>query len=236
MKMAKKVLLAAIFLVFTVSLIFSPVFLRNIGKASNESKHINVSCVGDSITELSGYPEELQTMLGDDYTVGNFGVAESAVSTNWYKPYVNQTAFQKAKDSKPSIVVIMLGTNDAHTYQSASSFASDYKQLIGEYNALESQPRIFLVTPPPIFDNDLELSDTNLDEVVLPAITQVADELELPVVDVNDALDDHPEFFEDGVHPSSEGATVIANEIWEALTVDEELTDFPMDDSIEGSM
>jgi acyl-CoA thioesterase-1 len=80
------------------------------------------------------------------------------------------------------------------------------------------------------------LSDTNLNEVVLPAITQVGYELELPVIDVNDALDDHPEFFEDGVHPSSEGATVIANIIWEALTLDEELTDFPMDDSIEGSM
>jgi lysophospholipase L1-like esterase len=233
---ARNILLAAVLVILIVSVSYEAVSLGNVENTSKMSMPINVACVGDSITELSGYPEELQTMLGDEYTVGNFGVAASAVSTNWYKPYVNQTAFQRAKDSKPSLVVIMLGTNDAHTYQSASSFVSDYKQLIGEYNALESQPRIFLVTPPPIFDNDLELSDTNLNEVVLPAITQVGYELELPVIDVNDALDDHPEFFEDGVHFSSEGATVIANIIWEALTLDEELTDFPMDDSIEGSM
>jgi len=127
----------------------------------------------------------------------------------------------------------MLGTNDAHTYQTGSDFASDYKQLISEYDALESNPRIYLVKPPPIFDNKLELSETKLEGNVLPGIEQVADELDLPIVDVNGVLNGHPELFQDGVHPSSEGAVVIANEIWEALTIDEELTGLPIDDSIE---
>jgi lysophospholipase L1-like esterase len=63
----------------------------------------------------------------------------------------------------------------------------------------------------------------------------VANEFSLPVVDVNSALTDHPEYFSDGVHPNSEGAMVIANEIWEALTANADLAglpiDFPIDDS-----
>ena len=218
LKTTENVLLAAVLLVLTVSVSYAALFLANIGNNSKPSIPISVACVGDSITEWSGYPADLQTMLGDDYSVGNFGVAESAVSTNWYKPYMNQSAFQEAKDFLPSIVVIMLGTNDAHTYQSTDNFATDYEQLISEYQSLESKPRIYLVKPPPIYENELELSGTNLQEDVIPSIEQVADELSLPVVDVNSALTDHPEYFDDGVHPNSEGAMVIASEISDAIT------------------
>jgi hypothetical protein len=51
-KTTKKVLRTALLLVFTISLLYAQLFLRNSGNASNELKHINVSCVGDSRTEL----------------------------------------------------------------------------------------------------------------------------------------------------------------------------------------
>jgi lysophospholipase L1-like esterase len=174
---------------------------------------ITVSCVGDSITEWSGYPAMLQTMLGSSYEVGNFGVAGAAVSPSWYTSYVRQPEFYKSKECEPSIVIIMLGTNDAHTSQSATNFSTHYKNIISEYQTLPSHPKILLVEPPPIYDNELELNDTHLDGYVLPGIEQVAYELGLPTVDVNGALANHPEFFEDGVHPNNEGALAIATEI-----------------------
>jgi acyl-CoA thioesterase-1 len=231
-KTTKKVLRIALFLVFTISLIYASLFLRSSGNASNDLKQFNISCVGDSITELSGYPTELQAMLGKDYSVGNFGVSGSTVSINSKKPYVEQSAFQEAKDFQPSVVVIMLGTNDAHTYQSTSDFGTDYMNLINEYQSLTSQPEILLVKPPPIYANELELSDTKFQEDIIPVIDQIADELNLPVVDVNLALD-HPEYFiDDGVHPNPEGAFAIANEIWEAFVFDLELKDVPVGDLI----
>ena len=232
---AKNVLLAAILIVLITSVSYAALLLGKPEKPTKPATPINVACVGDSITEWSGYTTDLQALLGKDYSVGNFGVAESAVSASWYKPYMKQSAFQEAKDFKPSIIVIMLGTNDAHTHQSTSSFASDYEHLINEYNVLDSQPRIYLVKPPPIYENELELSGTNLQEDVLPSIEYVANEFSLPVVDVNSALAGHPEYFDDGVHPNGEGAVVIANEIWEALTVNAELTGGPIDNSIENS-
>jgi acyl-CoA thioesterase-1 len=170
-------------------------------------------------------------MLGKEYSVGNFGVSGSTVSINSKKPYVEQSAFQEAKDFQPSAVVIMLGTNDAHTYQSTSDFGTDYMNLINEYQSLASQPEILLVKPPPIYANELDLSGTNLQEDIIPVIDQIADELNLPVVNVNLALGNHPEYFiDDGVHPNPEGAFAIANEIWEALVFDLDLTDVPMGD------
>jgi lysophospholipase L1-like esterase len=189
------------------------IFLGKMENPVAQSLPITVSCVGDSITEWSGYPAILQNMLGSSYEVGNFGVAGAAVSPSWYTSYVRQPEFYESKQCEPSIVVIMLGTNDAHTSQSASNFSSDYRNLVSEYQILPSHPKILLVEPPPIYDNRLELNDTHLDGYVLPGIEQVAYELDLPTVDVNSALANHPEFFDDGVHPNSEGAFAIATEI-----------------------
>jgi lysophospholipase L1-like esterase len=196
-------------------------FLGNIEDSADSTALINVACVGDSITEWSGYPADLQVMLGDEYVVGNFGAAEAAVSTDWYKPYRNQAAFRESIDFEPDVVVIMLGTNDAHTYQHLASFASDYAQLVAEYQALNCDPTVFLVTPPPIYENKLELSGTNLQEDVIPNIEQVAKQLRLSKIDVNSALANHPEFFDDGVHPNDDGAMVIADEIWDAITLED---------------
>jgi alpha-L-fucosidase 2 len=215
---SKNVLLAAVFIVLLISVSYGALLLGNPGTSSKPLVPINVACIGDSITEWSGYPAELQALLGDDYKVGNFGVAGSEVSTDGYKPYMTQTEFKESKNFKPSIVIIMLGTNDAHTYQTTNNFASDYEKLVLEYLELDSEPRILLVEPPPIYENELELSGTNLQEKVIPSIEHLADELSLPVIDINSALAHHPEYFEDGVHPNREGAMVIANEISDAIT------------------
>jgi acyl-CoA thioesterase-1 len=181
---------------------------------------VRVACVGDSITELSKYPVVLQVKLGDSYAVRNFGVSGSAVLLSSDEPYMNQTAFYKAKEFQPSIVVIMLGTNDArvNNYPSIGNFTIDYKKLVGEYQVLENKPEVWLVKPPPIFDNELGLNDTNLEEGVIPRIEQVANDLGLPTIDVNAALTNHPECFADGVHPNFEGAELIATAINEAIT------------------
>ena len=214
---ARVVLLVTCFCILLVSTSSAALF---IGKNENHVVQIlpiNVSCVGDSITEWSRYPAILQTMLGDRYKVGNFGVAGAAVSPSWYNSYVSQPEFYESKEFAPSIVVIMLGTNDAHTSQSGSDFPYEYKKLVSEYQSLPSHPRILLVEPPPIYDNELELNDTHLDGYVIPGIGQVAYELGLPTVDVNGALASHPEFFDDGVHPNGEGALAIASEVIENI-------------------
>ncbi|MCW4047691.1 MAG: GDSL-type esterase/lipase family protein [Candidatus Bathyarchaeota archaeon] len=219
MTTAKKALLAFAIIILIMSSSSMILFLA-IGNVNNTGL-IRVACVGDSITEGSGYTVNLQAMLGADYMVGNFGVSGSTVMLNSDKPYMNQSAFHKAKLFQPSIVVIMLGTNDAreNVTELVEKFQADYKRLIEAYQTLESNPQIWLVKPPPIFENNLDLSNANLEQDVIPCIDQVANELDLSTIDVNRLLLEHPEYFGDGVHPNSEAAYLIASEISQAVTV-----------------
>ena len=182
---------------------------------------IHVACVGDSITAGSLYPKDLEALLGANYSVGNFGTGLAAVNLNAEKHYMNQSVFSNAKDSLPNIIIIMLGTNDANpTYQQyLDNFNGDYKKLIGEFEALPTNPKIWLVVPPPIFNDRLGPNSTILTQQVIPRIRQVAGELNLPIIDLYSSLANHPEYFsDDGVHPTVEGSRIIATTIFEAIT------------------
>ena len=159
-------------------------------------KPIRVACIGDSITEVSGYPEYLQTLLSSDYVVGNFGVCGSTVVRGIFSSYMDQHAFQEAKNFAPNLVVIMLGTNDASSdvYENIGVFEVDYKELINEFQAIESNPKFGLQITP-IFNDVFGPSNDNLVQGIIPSIKRAADELRLPIIDVYSALVNHPEYF-----------------------------------------
>ena len=204
------VFIAVLVVSVTLIVVFSEAF---------RSGPTRVACMGDSITELTAYPADLQDLLGDGYSVDDFGVSGSTVLMDTENPYIYTTAFLKAEVFLPDIVVIMLGTNDARAdnYQSIDNFVTDYEQLVRVVQALKSNPKIYLVKPPPIFHNNLNLSNANLLEGVIPGIEQVANDLDLPTIDVYTALVDHSNYFMDGVHPNNNGASVIASIIYNAI-------------------
>jgi len=211
--------------VLLVTLSILAIILENTVYNNSSANLIRVACIGDSITELPDYPHELQTLLGTNYTVGNFGAGGATVLLDTDKPYIDQVEFVRAKNFLPDIVIIMLGTNDARTdyFKSIDNFVPDYMKLLNAIQALESNPKIFLVKPPPLFDNTFELKNENLLEGIIPRIEQIANEEGLLIIDVYAALENHPEYFwDDGVHPTSEGATVIANEVYEAIILSTE--------------
>ncbi|MGW8289403.1 MAG: DUF459 domain-containing protein [Candidatus Bathyarchaeia archaeon] len=218
----KRILLVFAVVVLIGSLYCMSWFLLSYNRSVQGDGLIRVACVGDSLTEGSGYPEILQTLLGADFKVGNFGVTGSSVLSTSELQYMNQSKFLEAKAFKPSIVVIMLGTNDAkeNATESTKTFQADYRQLVNACATLESDPTVWLVKPPPIFENDLDLNNTRLERHILPCIEDVANELNLPTIDLNMALTCYPEYFMDGVHPSNDGAMAIANEIDQAISLD----------------
>jgi lysophospholipase L1-like esterase len=180
---------------------------------------VRVACVGDSITRDTEYPDVLSGLLGANYSVKNFGVGRTTVSLKFNKPYMNQSAFQDAQRFNPDIIVIMLGTNDAYLSQEQrSNFVDDYKALIASFQSLSSSPEIYIVVPPPVFNNTMGLPATVLDNEVIPLVSQTATDLNLPTIDVHTPLLDNPEDFQDGVHPNIGGSQVIASEIYSALT------------------
>lgn len=189
-----------------------------------ETEIIRVACLGDSITKgnkFFNYPSELQSRLEEGYRVVNFGVGGSTVLLDTDMPYLYQPAFLWAKNFQPSIAVVMLGTNDARTdnFRSIDNFIADYMKLINEIESIKTKPKIFLVKPPPIFDNNLYLEGDNFSEEIIPRIERIADALNFPVIDVYGQLEIHPEYFTDGVHPNNEGYIIIATEIYNGISL-----------------
>ena len=163
---------------------------------------------------------KLQALLGNSYYVANFGVSGAGASENSTKPYMQQPAFPRAENFDPGIVVIMLGTNDAkvNNTQDLASFKASYEEIVRSFEALPGDQQILVVDPPPILNNTLSLSNETLVQDVIPQINQVANDLELPAVNVYSALSNHTEVFGDGVHPNTEGGQLIADKVYNALT------------------
>jgi lysophospholipase L1-like esterase len=217
--MKKKMKLGAV----TVAIVIVALIVTSFQTTNVQSKGvqypIRVACVGDSITEVSGYTSHLQSLLGSQYLVENFGVSGATVLLNSWRPYLKQLKFQNAKEFQPNIVVIILGTNDGlhglHQYN--ASFQEDYEKLITQFQQLESKPQILIVKPPPIFSNSSDLSSTYFTQTIIPQIEEVANKQNLPIIDVYSAFGDHTDYFKDGVHPNSQGAVLLASEVYNAI-------------------
>ena len=181
---------------------------------------IKVACVGDSITANFGYPETLQELLGKNYLVGNYGLGGTTVNLDGETPYMYEPIFGEAKESKPDIVIIMLGTNDAHPdlHKYNGSFVNYYITLVNAFQNLNSKPQIWIVKSPPIVNNETGLSPEFFRQNILPKIEEVAQRTGLPLIDAYTPLLGKPEYFIDGVHPTYEGAMLIADEVYKAIS------------------
>jgi acyl-CoA thioesterase I len=173
-----------------------------------------VALIGDSLTELTKYPYYATQILGPSYVVGNFGVCGSKISLDSDCAFMHSEAFGEAANFKPDITVVMLGTNDANLNlkESHMTFVEDYLVLIGKLQAFESKPRVWIVKPPPIFNETLGYSTAGLAK----GVEEVARRANLPIIDVYSALT-NSRYFLDGLHPNDEGAKVIARLVCQAI-------------------
>jgi acyl-CoA thioesterase I len=210
----KSVLVAIIAVVILSSLYMLPMGNQLM---DNQSSLIRVACIGDSITQGTYYTQDLQKLLGNHYAVGNFGLGGSTVLLSTIKPYMYRPGFQNAQNFRPNIVIIMLGTNDANPsyLDQIGNFVQDYKTLVSQFS---STHQIWLVLPPPVYSDSLGPNQAILVNDIIPRIQQVANELDLPTINVYNSLLNHSDFFYDGVHPTAEGAQIIANTVYAALT------------------
>jgi hypothetical protein len=123
---------------------------------------INIACVGDSITQgylsTNGatYPHQLQGMLGSGYKVTNFGAGGRTMLKKGDNPYWRTGPLKQALASKPQIVVLMLGTNDAKYHNWGplhAEFPVDFKAMIEAFKNVSTSPRIYLMVPPPLYQD-----------------------------------------------------------------------------------
>lgn len=188
-----------------------------------------VACIGDSITWgftllrpwKQSYPVLLGEMLGDDYTVRNFGCNDAAARYDADTPYVRRKVYRDSIAWNPDIVLLMLGTNDTKSQNwNQEIFERDYLRITESYLNLPSHPRVILIAPIRIFRSlNMPLitpQSEPLESGVRPTIHRIADRLNLEQVDLYDLFSDTT-YCKDGLHPQATGAKMLAEAIYSRI-------------------
>lgn len=190
------------------------------------ARTLKVACVGNSITygatianrEKNSYPAQLQAYLGEDYLVRNFGVSGTTLLSKGNYPYVGTKQYRESKDWQPDVVLIKLGTNDTKpvNWIHKAEFMDDYQKLIDSYKALESQPRIILLTPLRCFLTKAgTISGQFIEQEVRPMVEQLAWKNGLEIINLSNLFGDrwNSVLMPDQLHPSAIGAGEMARKI-----------------------
>lgn len=187
---------------------------------------LRVACLGDSITfgaelktpQQESYPAQLKTLLSSDWEVRNYGVNGATLLRDGNVPYHKRCILKKLKEYQPTHIIIMLGTNDTKPVNAhyLDNYSRDYRTLLAELNSLASAPHIWLAYPPPAFSDYIGISDTLIKEKIIPAIEHLGQTENLPTLDLHTPLN-NPKLFSDTLHPTAQGAKIIAEKVAENL-------------------
>lgn len=192
---------------------------------------IRVACVGDSLTYgcfVPGqpryhYPAQLGRMLGAHYQVANFGYTNHTAQREGDYPYTARRLYRKSLDFAPEVVILMLGSNDskAHNWDPAR-YEEDLTALVESYQSLTTQPTVYLMLPPPAYPRLgrvlWKIRPEVIEQEILPIIRRVAAAKGTQLIDLHTPFVDHPELFIEGVHTNRQGATRMAEIVYQAMS------------------
>lgn len=191
-----------------------------------------VACIGNSVTYGAGiedqtktYPAQLQTMLGNDYEVRNFGNSGSTLLKKGHKPYWKQKEFTDAIIFAPDVVIIHLGLNDTDPRNWAryrDDFTRDYIALIDTFKSGNPKAEVMICRMTPIFHTHSRFKSSTRDWFwqIQEAIELVAETQNVKLIDLNTPLHRRPDLLPDALHPNAEGAKIIAETVYKAITKD----------------
>lgn len=204
-----------------------------IGTLAAGAAKIKVACVGNSVTygygienrELNAYPAQLQRLLGERYEVANFGHSGATLLRRGHRPYIQQEAYRKALAFAADKVIIHLGLNDTDPRNWPNyrdDFVSDYLALIDTFRQVNPKCEIWICRMTPIFHWHPRFQAGTRDwyAMIQDAIKEVAALADAKLIDLQDELYHRPDLLPDAIHPTAEGAGMLAQTVYGALTGD----------------
>lgn len=196
-------------------------------------KRTKVACVGNSITygaalpdrDTQAYPVLLQQMLGSAYEVGNFGKSGATLLSKGHRPYDQTQEYRAAVDYAADIAVIHLGINDTDPRNWPNYkdfFVKDYLNLIDTFRAANPNCKFIIARLTPISDRHPRFESGTRDwrgEIQLATET-VAHASGAQLMDFEAPLYSYPFMLPDAIHPNPEGAKILAQTVYSAITGD----------------
>ncbi|WP_176761852.1 GDSL-type esterase/lipase family protein [Pseudobutyrivibrio sp. YE44] len=221
-------------IILLVAFVLLFVVLFNSGMFGGKDTRVRITCAGDSITYGSGvlktreidcYPSQLQTKLGTGYLVSNFGLRNATASAKGDLPYLESEQYKESLESNPDIVVLMLGTNDAKTYNwNQEEYEAGLKKLLASYQNLDSKPVVYLMRSPYCFAiNENGHAEYSIQADVVTgelgdSQQKVAQEMGVEIIDLFAATEGRDELYTDGVHFKAKGYDLISDVVRDYIT------------------
>ncbi len=201
---------------------------------SETQRLIKVACIGNSVTYGYGhdnpaktsYPSQLAKMLGDDYEVCNFGKSGATLLRKGHRPYNEQEEYKKALEFVPDIAIIHLGLNDTDPRNwkyYKREFIADYVALIEDIERVNPDVEIYICRMTPIFHWHHRFKKGTRDWYweIQATIENIAENIaEVKLIDLQETLYHRPDLMPDALHPNPEGAKLIAQRVYSAITGD----------------
>ncbi len=189
---------------------------------------LEVACLGDSITSgykladpvHKSYPALLTQQSHGQWHVFNLGVNGATVINKGDIPITAQKSYKHLMDSRPDIVVILLGTNDIknNNWKFVGNFVADYVELIKKIQELPSNPQIIVCSIPPVFiDYPNGLNATRQKQINI-LIKKITADTGTNFCDIDTVLQKENTLFIDGIHPNVSGAEKIAHLIFQKIS------------------
>lgn len=218
-------------LLFFLIFVFCAVFwlIRPSNSNISSDKKL-VLAIGDSITygyataesrQKDSYPAQLAEKLGEQFEVRNLGQNGRTLLSTSSLPYFANSIGQRALNTNAKIIIFMLGTNDARKILwDAERFEREYIEVIDQFLDQSPVPQLILMMPPPAFTsspNQESINNVIIKTELKTIIELIAEEKNLPLIDLYTLLENKAHLFPDGIHPNAEGNRLIANAIYEAI-------------------
>ena len=187
-----------------------------------------VACIGDSITYGAGvssraetYPAYLQLLLGEGYSVKNYGLNGRTLLKDADFPYTEESYYTESLELKADIYIIMLGSNDSRpSCWNEENYRTELREFVESYQAVSDDTKVYLMQPPKCFaPSGYGISDDVISTEIYEAVKDVAKETGAGLIDLYSFTKDHSEWFPDSVHPNAEGNEAIAGYIFECMNI-----------------
>ena len=162
-------------------------------------------------------------MLGSNYEVRNFGHSGATLLNHGHRPYTQQQAFHDALAFVPDKAIIHLGLNDTDPRNWPNyrdEFIPDYLGLIDTLRAVNPKVEVWICRMTPIFHGHRRFKSGTRDwhAQIQEAIEEVAHLAGVHLIDLHKPLYHRPDLFADALHPNIEGAEILAQTVYSAMT------------------
>ena len=207
---------------------------------------VKVACIGDSITyglglgaqrDVQAYPAQLQKILdgatsgGEGYEVRNFGNSGRGIYLDSMRGrekrgYRYMPEHRAALDWKPDIVICNLGINDNDEYikeytgaRRRGQFVDDYVAMLSDYTADGAKPKFMIWTKLAPLEAGQRCYRSPAPFLMQADLEEVARRMDATPIDMQEPLREDMErvLAKDFLHPSAEGAKIIAEATAKAM-------------------